>query len=509
MTGQTSEGIGKVYLVGAGPGDPGLLTLRGKECLLQADVVIHDYLANPKLLQYAPQATAISLGKHGGGRVMTQAEINEKIVEFAQQGQIVVRLKGGDPAIFARAHEELQAIIEHQIPYEIVPGITAALAVTGSVGIPLTHRDYSSAVALVTGQGKEGSGKEGGPPLNLDFGALAKFPGTLVFYMGTTTVEHWTGELIKAGMDPETPVVAVRHCSLPTQVSFRCSLSDLPSRVNQVRKLRPPVLFVVGQTAQQYGLHNWFESRPLFGRSILVTRPAHQAGSLATQLEELGAEVLLQPAIEIVEPESKTEIAATLSDLGKFDWIVFSSVNGVQFFMDALWSAHDLRALGNCRFATVGPATAARLEEFHLRADLIPASFEAESLAAALVDRVASQRVLLIRASRGREVLHDELQKVAAEVKQLVCYESRDVETADESVQARMSNGEIDYVTVTSSAIARSLANLFGNALKNTALVSISPITSATLRELGYEPALEATEYTMQGVLSAILRHQN
>lgn len=476
-----------------------MLTLRGQACLQQADVVLHDYLANPRLLNHAEHAEKICLGKHGTGRIFTQQEINQQIVELATSGKIVVRLKGGDPAIFARAHEELEVIRQHRIPYEIVPGITAALAVTSTVGIPLTHRDFASAVALVTGQGKAG-----GPETPIDYQALAKFPGTLVFYMGTTTVEQWSSGLIQGGMAPETPVVATRNCSLPTQSTFQCRLDEVSARVNQERRLRPPVLFVIGRAAEEYGKFDWFESRPLFGQSILVTRPEHQAESLAGQLEELGAEVLVQPAIQIAPVEDQSEIHQVLDRIQDFDWIVFSSANGVEYLMRELLTRTDIRCLAGCRIAAIGPATAAHLQRYFLNADLVPQKFQADDLAEALKSEVKDRNVLLIRASRGREVLRDELAQVAHEVKQLVCYESRDVQQSDESVAERLRAGELDFVTVTSSAIARSLHHLFGADLRRTTLVSISPVTSATLRELGYEPGVEAETYTMPGVVTAI-----
>ena len=499
MAGPKKLNPGKVYLVGAGPGDPGMLTLRGQACLQMADVVLYDYLANPRLLRWAEQAERICLGKHGKGRVFSQDEINRKIVELAQAGKSVVRLKGGDPAIFARAHEELAEIVRHGIPYEIVPGITAALSVTSTVGIPLTHRDHASAVALVTGQGKSG-----GPESHIDYQALANFPGTLVFYMGTTTVEQWSSELIKAGMDPNTPVLATRNCSLPNQTSLSCKLNEIAGRVNQETKLRPPVLFVVGKSAESFGEFNWFESRPLFGKTVLVTRPSHQTDGLRVPLEELGAEVVEQPAIEIASTCDRKEVTSALTSMDQYDWVVFSSVNGVRFLMDAFLKDHDIRKLAGVRLAAVGPATAKALEDFHLKTDLVPESFDADCLAKELSPKVKEQRVLLIRASRGREVLFEELSKSAADVQQLVCYSSTDVNEADPNVAARLQAGEFDFTTITSSAIAKSMVGLFGEHLKNTRLVSISPVTTATLNELGFPPELEAETYTIEGIVAAI-----
>ncbi len=491
---------GKVYLIGAGPGDPGMLTLRGKECLSLANVVIYDYLANPEILSFAHSARQICLGKHGTGRLLPQSEINEMIVEFAQQGLNVVRLKGGDPAIFARTHEELEKVTAAGIPFEIVPGITSALAVTSTVGIPLTHRDMASAVAFITGQGKNG-----GPPDNIDFESLARFPGTLVFYMATTTVQHWASNLISAGLSPTTPVVAVRNCSLASQRSFQCQLNEIADRVNQNGKLRPPVLFVVGKTASHYGLYNWFEKRPLFGKTVLVTRPNHQAVELGKKLTDLGADVVYQPAIEIRKIQLDDEGRRIVENVGDFQWLVFSSVNGVDHFMSHLFECGDVRKLSTVQIASIGPATRDRLKHYYLDADLVPDSFEAEALADSLGGEVDGKKVLLIRASRGREILNEKLTGFGAEVAQLVCYESLDCDRPDPAVTDLLRSQQIDFVTVTSSAIARSLHRMFGDDLNLAKIVSISPITSSVLAELNHPVDIEATQYTMDGILDSLL----
>ena len=494
--------IGKVYLIGAGPGDPGMLTLRGKECLELADVVIYDYLANPEILSFAGSARQICLGKHGTGRILPQAEINRMIVDFAKQGLNVVRLKGGDPAIFARTHEELEEVTSAGLEFEIVPGITSALAVTSTAGIPLTHRDMASAVAFITGQGKNG-----GPPDNIDFESLAKFPGTLVFYMGTTTVEHWSTNLIKSGMSPATPVVAVRNCSLASQTSFSCQLDEIAGHVNREIKLRPPVLFVVGETASLYGVYDWFEKRPLFGKTVLVTRPSHQAASLGKKLTDLGANVVYQPAIEIRKRELNENDQKAVKNAGEFDWLVFSSVNGVEHFISFLLDEGDLRQLSSVRIAAIGPATRDRLKDYFLDADLIPETFEAESLAESLSGEVEGKKVLLIRASRGREILNEKLTECGGKVTQLVCYESADCKQANPEVIELFRKEEIDFVTVTSSAIANSVHQMFGDDLATSKMISISPITSEVLNNLGQSVAVEATQYTMDGIVHALLEY--
>ena len=527
---------GKVYLVGAGPGDPGLLTLRAVEILKRADIVFYDYLVNPAILLHCgPNARLISLGKHGTGKVRTQPEINNRLDAASQLFETVVRLKGGDPLVFARAAEELDYLIEHDIDFEIVPGVTAAMAAASYAGIPVTDRDAASAVALVTGQ--EDADKAGP---SLDYAALARFPGTLVIYMGVTTAEHWSQALIAAGKPAATPVAIVRHVSLSDQKRIDCTLGDVAAVVQQ-NKLRPPVVFIIGDVAAHGPAWSWFEKRPLFGQKVLVTRPAHQAADLAVPLTALGAEVLLQPAINIypplflrrqgatdwidrlakVEPPETAEwlkymghdpmahnwsaVDEAITALDRLDWLVFSSANGVRYFLARVCEGdRDLRVLGKLKIAAIGPATAAELARFHLKADVTPDEFRAESLVQALQGGARGKRFLLVRASRGREVLKDELKKAGAIVEEIVAYESIDVEKPAPEVAEQMAAGKIDWTTVTSSAIARSLARMFGDSLQQTKLVSISPVTSATLRELGLAPAAEAKEYTMAGVVAAI-----
>ena len=499
----SSSTIGRVALVGAGPGDPGFLTLRGRDLLSQADVVLYDYLVNPQLLQHvSPQAEQICLGRHGHSRIWTQAEVNNALVDFAKAGRNVVRLKGGDPSVFGRAAEELDVLAAHGVPFEVVPGVTAAVAMASTTGIPLTHRDVASAVAFVTGQ--ESCDKAGGQAI--DYKALASFPGTLVFYMGVTSAGRWTADLIAAGKPADTPAAIIRRCSLPDQETFRCTLGTIAERLATPPKIRPPVLFVVGEVAALGQDWSWFEARPLFGQRILITRPQDQASGFARQLETLGAQVSIEPVIEIRRADSAAGLQAALGRLHEFDWIVFSSSNGVRYFLEALEGHGDLRLLGRAKLAAIGPGTAAELQKWHLRADLVPETYRAEALAEALASQVHGQSVLLIRASRGREVLAEELTKAGAKVTQAVAYQSTDVSIPGEAIVRAMSLGEIDWVTVTSSAIARSLVRLYGANLAKTKLVSISPITSGDLRELGFPPDAEAKEYTMEGIVAAIVQ---
>lgn len=491
---------GKVFLVGGGPGDPDLLTLRGAQCLAEADVVLYDYLINPNVLAHAREsAELICVGRHGRDRLLSQDEINQLMVDHAVAGRQLVRLKGGDPIVFARIAEEIAALEAAGVAYEIVPGITSALAVGSYAGIPLTQGDTASAVALVTGHERDDK------PQAIDYAGLAKFPGTLVFYMGITTAEHWTSELIAAGKSAETPVAIVRRVSMPDQQTIRCTLGTVAAQIKQ-SKVRPPALIVVGNVARSASLHDWFSARPLFGKRVLVTRAAHQAPELVKKLSSLGADVLVQPAIEIGPPDNWAPVDRAIENLPNFDWLVFSSSNGVRSFFERLLQSRDLRSLARLKIAAIGPGSADELARYHLRADVVPEQYRAEALAESLTSEAArGAKFLLVRASRGREVLSEQLTQAGGHVEQVVVYTSRDVTEAEPEVLAQLAAGKIDWVTVTSSAIARSLVRLLGDDLSRARLVSISPITSAVLAELGQQVTAEANPYTMSGVVAALL----
>ncbi|MBX3424585.1 MAG: uroporphyrinogen-III C-methyltransferase [Pirellulales bacterium] len=494
-----------VYLIGAGPGDPGLLTLRGCELLARADVVCYDYLVDPRVLVHArPDAEQICLGRHGHGRLLTQDEINAALVAAARAGRTVARLKGGDPAIFGRLAEEIAALEAARVPYEVVPGVTAASAATAYAGIPLTHREAASCVAFITG--KECRDKQGDL---LDLAALAQFPGTLVIYMGVTTAPAWATGLVAHGKSPDTPAAIVRHASLPQQRVEITTLGELPAALVPSR-FRPPIVVIVGEAVAARTAASWFSTRPLFGQTVLVTRPAHQADALAERLEALGARVLRQPAITIGPAPDPAAVAATLARLGEFQWLAFSSVNGVERFLAALRAGgRDLRALGGLKLAAIGPATTAALAAHGLIADVQPAEYRAEALAEALAAAAArGERFLLVRASRGREVLAEQLAAASpgpGAVEQVVVYESRDVTTPDSQVAEQLSAGHIDWITVTSSAIARSLAALFGDDLARAKLAAISPLTAAALAESHHAARVVATESTSEGLVAAML----
>ncbi|MBL9124894.1 MAG: uroporphyrinogen-III C-methyltransferase, partial [Planctomycetaceae bacterium] len=415
----TSPPRGKVFLVGAGPGDPGLITLRGIECLRQADLILYDYLVNPRLLEHTrPAARKECLGRHGQGRILSQAEINAQMVDAARSGETVVRLKAGDPIIFARAAEEIDALTAAGVPLEIVPGITAAFGAGSYAGIPLTMRDQASAVALVTGH--ECADKQSP---ELDFAPLAKFPGTLVVYMGVTSAPRWVAALIAAGKSPTTPAAIVRRCSWPDQRVLRTTLEKIPAEI-EAQRIRPPVIVVVGEVTGFEGAARWFSDRPLFGQRILVTRALEQIGAFGRQLEILGAEVVVQPAIEIGPARDQAALEAAVAQAGDFDWLVFSSANGVRYFFERFVAqGYDARRLAQTRLAVMGPGTRAALAEFKLHADVEPDVRRAEALADALASDARGKRFLLVRASRGREVLAERLTAAGGQVTQVVAYE--------------------------------------------------------------------------------------
>ena len=497
--------VGKVYLVGAGPGDPGLLTLRGLECLQQADLILYDGLVNPLLLRHTGASAERTCRTDGpGGRVLNQAEINRRLIEAAQSGQTVVRLKGGDPFIFGRGSEEAAALADLDIPFEVVPGISAALAASVYAGISLTHREMASAVAFVTGH--EDPAKPGSA---LDYPALAAFPGTLVFYMGLHRLDAIAAALIAAGKPAKTPAAVISCGTTPQQRTITASLAELPEQVRQAG-LHPPSLIIVGECARQRDRIAWFEKRPLFGLRIGITRPSGQADREIARALELGAQPVLLPAIAILPPADWDDVDRAISHLGDFDWLVFTSVNGVRGFVGRLWEqGRDARALGSIRLAAIGSGTAQALADWHLHADLVPESFRAEALAEALRPHVAGRRVLWARASRGRDVLPTELAAAGASVREVVCYQNIDVEHYPPEIVTEVERGLVDWIGLSSPSIARNLPRLLspaGLAQLGTRvrLASISPVTTAAAREAGLPIAVEATTYTWEGIFAAI-----
>jgi uroporphyrinogen III methyltransferase/synthase len=490
-----------VYLVGAGPGDPGLITLRGVECLARADVVLYDYLVNPAILEHAPvTAELIPLGRRISGRGVTPEEITERMVAHARAGRTVVRLKGGDPSVFGRGSDEEKSLRESGIPFEIVPGITTGLAVAAYCEIPITQQDDASAVALVTGR------ERGAKPVShLDFGALASFPGTLVLYMGVTRAEVWSGALMAHGKSPDTPVAIVRWCTRAEQRQVRCTLGTAASVIAE-QGIRPPAVIVIGDVVARAPDVSWFEARPLFGTRVLVPGSPATSELLRAGLTDLGADAVIEPAIHIADPPEWTAMDAALDGLDGYDWLVFSNAMGVDCFLARLLArGGDTRRLGAVRLCAIGAGTADRLTRYYLKADLVPEGFGAESLARTLLPATGGARVLLIRSGRAGDALITALEAGGATVEPVAPYQTRDVEEADPDVAAALAAGELAWIAVTSSSVARSLIRLYGKALKTARFASIGPLASATLRELGFEPAVEASPQTTAGLVDAIL----
>ncbi len=515
---QRSGRVGKAYLVGAGPGDPSLITVRGAEILGRADVLLVDGLVNPDLRKYAsPNAEWISVGKHGGPRLWKQHEIDDALVGYAQAGKTVVRLKGGDTGVFARTAEELQRLTREGIPFEVVPGITAALASAAYTGIPLTHRDWSSAVALVTGQMQAA---DGGPEVDepIDWVGLAKFPGTLVVYMGVTTAPIWSRRLIEAGRGPSTPVAIVRRCSWTDQKVVRCRLDEVANHLGSHSKLRPPVLAVIGDVAALGEQHDWFTQRPLFGKTILVARPEGQADSTLKQLTDLGAYVLHQPMVKLVPPKDFSQLDKWINDCHRFDWLIFSSANGVDFFFRRFHElGMDGRAMHRCRIAGVGPSVAEALSRWHLHCDHVPsgdkptwnAALLAESLTAKWqAEKLPPQNCLVVRPDRGKTILESHLSSAGHPTEVAVAYWSLDVESLDPLVQQAVDTLSIDTVLVTSSKIASNLIRLSQGRLGDTLWIAISEEVAEIVRQSGASQVLVSEYAGLDSMIERLLGAQ-
>jgi len=431
---------GKVYLVGAGPGDPGLLTIKGLECLRSADLVLYDGLVNPLLLRFA-RGDAERTHRQFAAGGSSQEAINQRLIEEARAGKIVVRLKGGDPYIFGRGSEEAAALFAANVDFEVVPGVTAAVAAGEYAGLSFTHRQYASAVALITAHEDPVKGESA-----LDYEAIARFPGTLVFYMGLQRLESLADDLIRAGLPASTPACLISSATNPSQKTIVAPLGDLAQAVRNAG-VRPPSVIVIGECVTRRENIAWFEKRPLFGRRIGITRPTAQAGPVIERILQLGAEPILLPTIEILPPSDWSPIDYVIGRLRDFDWLVFTSVNGVDSFLSRLWqSGGDARSLAGAKIATIGSATGDALRRFGLRPDLVPPEFRAESLAAELAPHVGGKRVLWPRADRGRDVLSEQLSRAGATVDEVVVYRNVDVAGLPPGELGRVERGELDWM---------------------------------------------------------------
>ena len=495
---------GICYLVGAGPGDPGLFTLKGRDCLESADVVIYDYLCNPLLLKYAPEsAERIYVGKKAGAHTLTQDGINALLVEKTQAKKTVVRLKGGDPFLFGRGGEEAEALAAAGCRFEIVPGVTSALAGPAYAGIPVTHRAHNTTLTIFTGH--EDPEK---PDSNLDYAAIARTPGTKVMLMGVERLGDIAKKLSEGGMAAETPAALVRWATTGSQETLTGTLGNIAGKAIAA-DFKAPAVAVFGEVAGLREKLNWFETLPLFGKRIAVTRTRKQAGELTDKLRALGADAFELPTIRIEPAPNKREFYELVLDAHAYDWLVFTSPNGVDAFFAAFFEIYkDARDLGGTRIAAIGPATAERVRAFHLQVDVQPEKYVAEAIIDELQKEqsVENLKFLLARAEGAREVLATELTRLGAIVDEAVAYRTVP-ETEDISGGIKRFREEgADIITFTSSSTAENFAALKLPLPAALQTASIGPITSKTIKSLGLDVDVEAKEHDIPGLVAAIVK---
>jgi len=499
---KTTPGI--CYLVGAGPGDPGLLTLRGKECIELADVLVYDYLSNAELLRFAkPGAEKIYVGKKARNHALSQKEINRLIVEKALAGKTVTRLKGGDPVLFGRGAEEAQELADAGIAFEIVPGVTSAIAGPAYAGIPVTHRSHASQVTIFTGH--EDPAK---PESSLDYAKIAQAEGTKVMLMGVERIAEIADKLIEHGARPGTPIALTRWATTGRQQTVEGTLATIAKIVRE-RDFKAPAVCVIGTVVLERDKLNWFENRPLFGKRIVVTRTRQQAGELTRKLAQLGADVIELPTIRIEPPKQLKEFGRLVMDSHTYDWIVFTSPNGVERFFEMFYKIYqDARSIGGAKIAAIGPGTAAKIGRYHLGVDLLPDKFVAEGLIDAFrKENVENQTILWVKAERTREIIANELAGMGAIVDEAVAYRTVPETWEDSDAFARFRDEGADVITFTSSSTVEHFLDLKLPLPDKTRIASIGPVTSKTLKDRGLRVDIEAKEHTIPGLVDAIMRH--
>lgn len=500
-------GKGIVYLVGAGPGDPGLITLKGLRCLQQADVVVYDRLASPRLLSFVREdAELIYAGKAPGRHSFAQEEINRILAEKAEQGYRVVRLKGGDPFVFGRGGEEASYLAERGIPFEVVPGVTSGIGVAAYAGIPVTHRDYSSTVALITGN--EDPEKEDS---SLRWQHLATGVDTLIFYMGMRNLPLIVKKLLEHGRAPETPVALVTWGTRPEQRTVTGTLADIEEKARRAG-LSHPVIIVVGEVVRLREKLSWYEQKPLFGKRVLVARARGQGGSMAEKIEALGGEPWEFPTIAIAPPEDFGPLDAAISRLGEFDWVVFTSANGVEAFFGRMRELRvDIRALGAAKIIAIGPRTREAVEKYGLFCDLMPEEFVAEGIVAMLQEYdLKGKKFLLPRSDIARKALPQALAQMGAEVVEVPAYRTLPAEGNREELLKMLREKKLHVLTFTSSSTVRNFVRLLPenelpSLLEGVTVACIGPITAETAKELGVRVDVVASKYTVDGLLEALV----
>jgi len=496
-----------VYLVGAGPGDPGLITAKGLAVLRRAQVVVYDQLASPELLKEAPpEAEIIYVGKKAGAHAVPQEGINDLLVQKARAGLTVVRLKGGDPFVFGRGGEEAEELAAAGVPFEVIPGVTSAVAVPAYAGIPVTHRRHTTLVTFITGH--EDPTKEAS---TIPWANLGQNSGTLVFLMGVKNLAENCRRLIAAGRAPETPAAVIQAGTTPEQRTVTGALADIAGRAREA-DIKPPAVLVVGAVVELRERLQWWETRPLWGKTAVVTRSREQASRLVELLNAAGARCLEVPTLEIGPPDDLTPLDAALEQISGYDWVVFTSANGVKAFMDRLFGQDkDVRALGRAKIAAIGPATAQALKEYGLAADVVPETFQAEGLLDALTPHVSpGTRILLARAQVARDLLPDGLVRLGAQLDVAPVYQARAPQSIPPDAEAALRQGVVDILTFTSSATVHNFAALLGKAkfqqlAAGATVAAIGPITRATLSEYGITPQIEPAEFTIPALAAAII----
>lgn len=506
------QSTGMVYLVGGGPGDPGLITLRAVECLKRADLVLYDALIHRDLLGHCrPDARLEFVGKRAGNAAARQSAINQRLVEAAQAGQTVVRLKGGDPYLFGRGSEEAERLAQEGLSFEIVPGVPSPLAATAYAGISLSHRDKASSIAYLTATERPEKAASAH-----DFSKLATATQTLVIFMGVRKLKELTAELMANGRAPDCPAAVISRASLPQQQTIVGTVADIADKA-QAEGVGMPALTVIGDVVELRSRLRWYDKKPLFGKTVLVTRAQEQAQEFVRALREAGAAAVEQPTIRIVDPVDPAPLQQAANEVGEYDWVLFTSVNGVRRFFAEL-DAHgfDARRFGSARVAAIGPATSACLREYGVKADTVPDTFRGEALADAVLahhdHHMHGLSVLLPRAEVARDALPDMLRKGGAKVDVVPTYRSLPLDESDVApLRTALENGEVDVVTVTSPSTVTNLVEALGEdaqaLLAKTTLASIGPITTAAAEQLGLRVDVTATSYTLPGLIEALEEH--
>ena len=497
---------GMVYLIGAGPGAPGLITLKAIECIKEADVVVYDYLANKRFLEYAgKRAEIIYVGKQGGAHTLPQDEINKLIIKKAQKGKIIARLKGGDPFIFGRGGEEAEEIIQAGIPYEVIPGVTAGVAAAAYAGIPLTHRDFTTTVAFITGH--EDPTKEDS---NIYWDKISTGIGTLVFYMGIGNLEPNMKKLMENGRSPDTPVALIRWGTTSNQETIIGTIKDIAEKAKQAN-FKAPAITVVGGVVSLRDKLRWFDKRPLFGKKIIVTRSREQASDFSVLLEKYGAEPIEFPTIETVPPKDWKEIDRAIKNLPKYDWAIFTSINGVKYFIERLKKqGKDIRELKGIKICAIGPATAKAIEDLGIKVDLLPKEYRAESIITGLgKTKIKGRRFLLPRALKAREVLPEEIKRLGGKVDVVTAYRTVQPKEKTDEIRKMLREKRVDVVTFTSSSTVENFVNMFKRnevpgILNGTRVACIGPITKDTATKLGIKTDIMPEKYTIPALTEAI-----